>query len=152
MFKLRQFRLKILPQLVAIFALIIGIFSPVILANESTKTQLKSPDILLAHIYQRGVDVWQYLVNEKLDGVCAIWYGKLLRRRAGNEIATPIWFTQALQKYRWMANYGKRMGNLMPSQPQFAQLSQIMKLGTRFLSIFMSFPTRLAHLKRAQRT
>ncbi len=94
MFKLTQFRLKISLQVFVFIAVISTLFSPVIFANETAKTQLKSPDILLAHIYQRGMDVSQYLVSEKLDGVRAIWDGKVLRTRAGNVIAAPVWFTK----------------------------------------------------------
>ena len=35
------------------------------------------PDILLANVYRDGIDVSQYLVSEKLDGVRAIWDGEL---------------------------------------------------------------------------
>ncbi|HOY70965.1 MAG TPA: DNA ligase [Methylotenera sp.] len=79
-----------------IWLLVCAHFSPNTLADEVAKTAQKSPDILLAHIYQRGVDVKQYLVSEKLDGVRAIWDGKVLRTRAGNVINAPFWFTKPL--------------------------------------------------------
>jgi DNA ligase 1 len=53
-------------------------------------------DILLANIYKRGIDVQQYLVSEKYDGVRAIWDGKVLHTRAGNVIAAPTWFIKDL--------------------------------------------------------
>jgi DNA ligase-1 len=56
------------------------------------------PEVLLAHVYQSGLDVTQYLVSEKYDGVRAIWDGKVLRTRAGNVIAAPEWFTKDLTK------------------------------------------------------
>ncbi|SDK35553.1 DNA ligase-1 [Methylophilus rhizosphaerae] len=52
------------------------------------------PDILLAHIYHEGIDVREYLVSEKLDGVRAIWDGKQLISRQGNPIHAPGWFTR----------------------------------------------------------
>jgi DNA ligase 1 len=55
-------------------------------------------DILLAQIYQRGIDVTQFLVSEKYDGVRAIWDGKILHTRAGNVIHAPTWFTKDLPK------------------------------------------------------
>jgi DNA ligase 1 len=55
-------------------------------------------DILLAQIYQRGIDVTQFLVSEKYDGVRAIWDGKILHSRAGNVIQAPAWFTKDLPK------------------------------------------------------
>lgn len=55
-------------------------------------------DILLAQVYQSGIDVQQYLVSEKYDGVRAVWDGKLLYTRQGNVINAPAWFTKGLPK------------------------------------------------------
>lgn len=52
------------------------------------------PDIMLAEIYQQGVDVSQYWVSEKLDGVRARWDGKQLLSRGGHVFAAPEWFTK----------------------------------------------------------
>ena len=57
---------------------------------------LAAQDILLAQIYQQGIDVKQYLVSEKLDGVRAIWDGKQLKSRKGNVINAPAWFIKDL--------------------------------------------------------
>jgi DNA ligase-1 len=51
------------------------------------------PDIMLAEIYQQGLDVSQYWVSEKLDGVRARWDGKQLLSRGGHVLANPEWFT-----------------------------------------------------------
>jgi DNA ligase 1 len=56
----------------------------------------KVPEILLAEVYQSGLDVTQYLVSEKYDGVRAIWDGKQLISRQGNVINAPVWFTKNL--------------------------------------------------------
>lgn len=68
----------------------------------------KAPDILLAHIYQQGLDVREYLVSEKLDGIRAVWDGKQLVSRQGHPIHAPAWFTkqfpaQALDGELWIA-------------------------------------------------
>lgn len=68
----------------------------------------KAPDILLAHIYQQGIDVREYLVSEKLDGIRAVWDGKQLVSRQGHTIHAPAWFTkdfpqQALDGELWIA-------------------------------------------------
>ena len=55
-----------------------------------------SIDVLLAQDYKSGVDVSQYLVSEKLDGVRALWDGKTLRFRSGQPISAPAWFTAKL--------------------------------------------------------
>lgn len=52
------------------------------------------PDLLLAQEYQDNIDVSQYWVSEKLDGVRAYWDGKQLISRGGNIIQAPAWFTE----------------------------------------------------------
>ena len=61
-----------------------------VLAGQNT------PDVLLAQEYKTGIDVTQYLISEKLDGVRAVWDGKILVSRQGNEINAPTWFTKDL--------------------------------------------------------
>ncbi len=52
--------------------------------------------LLLAERYQDNIDVRQYWVSEKLDGVRAHWDGKQLRFRSGNSVHAPDWFIAAL--------------------------------------------------------
>lgn len=54
--------------------------------------------VLLAQIYKSGIDVTQFLVSEKYDGVRAVWDGKNLVSRQGNIIHSPAWFTKDLPK------------------------------------------------------
>ena len=58
----------------------------------------KPPAVLLAENYNSSVDVSQYLISEKYDGVRAIWDGKQLITRQGNAINAPAWFTKNLPK------------------------------------------------------
>lgn len=64
-------------------------------ALESTAQQAV-PAVLLAQEYKSGIDVTQYLISEKYDGVRAIWNGKQFYTRQGNEIHAPAWFTKDL--------------------------------------------------------
>ncbi len=57
-----------------------------------------APDVLLAKIYNDDIDVTDYLVSEKYDGVRAIWDGKTLTTRQGNPIVAPQWFTAHFPK------------------------------------------------------
>lgn len=57
---------------------------------------LSQPDVQLASSYSEDVKVSNYLVSEKLDGVRAIWTGKVLMSRQGNPIHAPNWFTDPL--------------------------------------------------------
>lgn len=54
------------------------------------------PSLLLAETYRKQVDVAQYLVSEKLDGVRAYWDGKQMISRSGNVYNAPAWFVAAL--------------------------------------------------------
>ena len=56
----------------------------------------KEPPILLANVLGPNVDVTQYLVSEKYDGVRALWDGKTLRYRSGREVPAPAWFISKL--------------------------------------------------------
>ena len=62
----------------------------------STWAIAKEPPILLANVLGPNVDVTQYLVSEKYDGVRAIWDGKTLRYRSGREVPAPAWFIAKL--------------------------------------------------------
>ncbi|MEO7255460.1 MAG: DNA ligase [Casimicrobium sp.] len=69
---------------------------------------VSAPPILLANVLGSSVDVTQYLVSEKYDGVRAIWDGKTLRFRSGRTVAAPEWFIaklppEALDGELWLA-------------------------------------------------
>ncbi|MCK5810317.1 MAG: DNA ligase [Cocleimonas sp.] len=66
------------------------------------------PELLLAETYKKSIDVSQYLVSEKLDGVRAYWDGKQLISRQGNRFNAPHWFIKdfpniALDGELWIA-------------------------------------------------
>jgi DNA ligase len=50
------------------------------------------PRLAHANHYTENIDISQYLVSEKLDGVRGYWDGKNLYTRNGNLINTPQWF------------------------------------------------------------
>ena len=49
--------------------------------------------MLLAEVYATDIDVTQYWVSEKFDGVRAQWDGHELRFRGGGRVPAPTWFT-----------------------------------------------------------
>ena len=63
--------------------------------NTSAKTGA-ADSVLLAKTAPAGIDPAGYLVSEKLDGVRAVWDGKVLRFRSGRLIPAPRWFTAKL--------------------------------------------------------
>ena len=52
------------------------------------------PPLLLAKPYTDDIDVRDYWVSEKLDGVRAYWDGRRLLSRRGNVFQAPAWFTK----------------------------------------------------------
>jgi DNA ligase 1 len=78
------------------------------LATTAAKTSPQPKDlVLLAKNAPAGIDPLGYLVSEKLDGVRAVWDGKVLRFRSGRAIAAPAWFLaklpmQALDGELWL--------------------------------------------------
>ncbi|MBK1717127.1 DNA ligase [Thiocystis violacea] len=57
------------------------------------ETPAIKPDLVLANLYREGVELSDYWVSEKLDGVRAYWDGTRLISRGGQRIETPDWFT-----------------------------------------------------------
>lgn len=78
------------------------------------------PAFLLANVLGPDVDVRQYLVSEKYDGVRAAWDGNKLYYRSGNEVNAPAWFRARLPAQ-------KLDGELWLGRGRFEQLSGIMK-------------------------
>jgi DNA ligase-1 len=64
--------------------------------NSATFTPVQAaerPQIQLATLYRPGINVKDYWVSEKLDGVRAYWDGRQLISRRGYVFAAPPWFT-----------------------------------------------------------
>ncbi len=53
-----------------------------------------APDLLLANVYADAINVRDYWVSEKFDGVRAYWDGERLISRQGNTYHAPAWFTR----------------------------------------------------------
>jgi len=51
------------------------------------------PRLMLATGYVAGLEVGDYWVSEKLDGVRGQWDGRRLRTRSGLSVEPPAWFT-----------------------------------------------------------
>ena len=67
-----------------------GVRSPLVWAQRAGPD---APTVQLASRYRRGLDLRDWWVSEKYDGVRALWDGQQLRTRGGERIAAPAWFT-----------------------------------------------------------
>jgi DNA ligase-1 len=72
------------------FLLLLG--ATVSVANSA----VESPNLQLANKYHNQIDLRNYWVSEKYDGVRAFWNGNQLISRQGNIINAPTWFTAPL--------------------------------------------------------
>jgi DNA ligase-1 len=79
-----------------------------------------STSLQLANVYHTEIDVKEYWVSEKLDGVRAYWDGNQFLSKNGNIYAAPVWFTQN------MPNYALD-GELWIARNTFDQLSGIVR-------------------------
>ncbi len=69
---------------------------------------LPKPALMLANVYHEGINLDEYWVSEKYDGVRAIWDGQQFVSRGGNIYHAPKWFieklpTQKLDGELWIA-------------------------------------------------
>jgi DNA ligase-1 len=51
-----------------------------------------APALMLANQYHAEIDLADYWVSEKYDGIRAFWSGEFLLTRSGHRIAAPQWF------------------------------------------------------------
>ena len=77
-------------------ALMLPVWWGCVLLPASAGEPVVPPPLLLAEVMRGDVDVTRYWVSEKLDGVRALWDGKVLRFRSGRQVNAPAWFTEAL--------------------------------------------------------
>ncbi|MFT5599741.1 MAG: DNA ligase-1 [Chitinophagales bacterium] len=80
----------------------------------------KIPELQLANRYHDQIDVANYWVSEKFDGVRGYWDGTQMKSRQGNIIQTPLWFVDTLPKT-------PLDGELWLGRGQFDRLSGIIR-------------------------
>ncbi|MES2583663.1 MAG: DNA ligase [Pseudomonadota bacterium] len=52
-----------------------------------------APALMLAKVYHPGIDLADYWVSEKYDGIRGYWDGQQLFTRGGERVQAPAWFT-----------------------------------------------------------
>jgi DNA ligase-1 len=60
------------------------------------KEKAAGPPLLLAHVWENDLDLTDWWMSEKLDGVRAYWDGQRFLSRQGNEFHAPDWFREGL--------------------------------------------------------
>lgn len=92
------------------------------LATYPPQANARPPAIPLANVYHPGVNLEDYWVSEKLDGVRAYWDGEKLWSRGGHVYAAPDWFTAQFPSH-------PLDGELWNGRGRFAELSGVVRKG-----------------------
>lgn len=114
-----------------------------------------SPPLLLAKRYEEGIDLTDYWVSEKFDGVRAYWDGTRLISRGGHPIKTPDGFTAdfppvALDGELWIARgrFDEVSGTVRQQTPDPNAWAEVRYLVFDLPCSADSFGQRLAALRR----
>jgi DNA ligase-1 len=112
------------------------------------------PAMLLAETYAAGIDVSQYWVSEKYDGVRAQWDGKTLRFRSGGSVPAPAWFTAKfppvpLDGELWIARnaFDTLSGTVRKLEPVDAEWRQVRYLIFELPGAEGDFSTRIRQMQ-----
>lgn len=113
-----------------------------------------APAMLLAEVYAANVDVTQYWVSEKFDGVRAQWDGRTLRFRGGGEVPAPAWFTKhfpavPLDGELWIARdqFDALSGTVRKIEPVDAEWRQVRYLVFELPGATGDFSARVQQMK-----
>ncbi len=79
-----------------------------------------APALMLAKVYHPGIDLADYWVSEKYDGLRGYWDGQQLFTRGGERVQAPVWFTAG-----WPST--PLDGELWSGRGQFAQASSTVR-------------------------
>ena len=132
-----------------VFIALLALSPPLAAAGEAG-----APSLLLANIYRDDIDLGQYWVSEKLDGVRAYWDGETLTSRNGNRFNAPPWFIEdfphvPLDGELWMGRgtFERLSGTVRRQTPDDAQWRGIRFMVFDLPSSPATFDRRLQRLR-----
>ena len=89
-------------------------------AVAQTSSPPSTSGLMLAKVYHPGVNLADYWVSEKYDGVRGYWDGQQLLTRGGERVQAPAWFTAG-----WPST--PLDGELWAGRGQFARASSTVR-------------------------
>lgn len=126
-------------------------------AQPATETSVRAsaaPDLLLAKELPAHVQVADYLISEKYDGVRAYWDGAVLRFRGGGVVHAPTWFTERLPRTPldgelWLGRgqFETTSGIVRQSQPNDADWRRVRYMIFELPNAAGSFELRAAQIQ-----
>ena len=113
------------------------------------------PSLLLAKPYTDDINVRDYWVSEKLDGVRAYWDGRRLLSRRGNVFQAPAWFTEGFPPHPldgelWLGRgaFEATLSAVRKQRPVAAEWRQLSYQVFELPGAAGDFSQRLARLER----
>lgn len=76
-----------------ILACLLGMAVPATIVQAAQTPASNTPALMLAKVYHPGIDLVDYWVSEKYDGLRGYWDGHKLLTRGGELVYAPPWFT-----------------------------------------------------------
>ena len=117
-----------------------------------------APALMRGGVYHSGVDLEEYWVSEKLDGVRAYWDGERLRSRRGNFFSAPAWFVADFPAFPldgelWLGRgmFEKLSGAVRREKPRPAEWREIRFMVFDLPASAEVFDRRLETLRRIAR-
>ena len=86
-------RLKLPLWMFVCLLCLLGLTGTTAWAQAPSSSTSNAPALMLAKVYHPGVELADYWVSEKYDGVRGYWDGQQLFTRGGERVRAPIWFT-----------------------------------------------------------
>lgn len=118
----------------------------------------EAPPLQLANVYSGQIQLADYWVSEKLDGVRAYWDGKHLVSRQGNIFKCPPWFTQGfpsspLDGELWLGRgtFDRLSGVVRQQSPDEPSWRQVRYMVFDAPAANVIFEQRLKHLQELVR-
>ncbi len=132
----------------------LSLSSDLSLNPELVRDGLRIP-LMLATKFQLDLDLEEYYVSEKLDGVRAVWNGHQLHSRSGRIIPAPDWFTKdfpstPLDGELWIERgaFEQVSGIIRTKQAQKEDWEKVRYMVFDLPNSHDSFTLRLQHLER----
>lgn len=121
---------------------------------EMSENNTQIPALQLANNYHTDIQLQDYWVSEKLDGVRAYWDGQNFLSKNGNTYQAPVWFTKdfpsfALDGELWLARakFDALSGIVRKVEPNNAEWQQVTYQVFDLPDSKQNFDDRLAFLK-----
>lgn len=113
------------------------------------------PSLLLAQIYHEDIEVRDYLISEKLDGIRAFWDGQQFISRQGHPIHAPVWFSKGfpnrpMDGELWIArgHFEQLSSTVRQSKPDDAAWRQVAYYVFELPKATGDFSQRAQHIKQ----